>query len=71
MLNIFEYRRAVKMLNDEWDLGKTPSKSKGNICAWIYLMEILCVTEELVKYKEKGKLIGYCGYSKTFQTNIK
>ena len=57
-------RQAVSMLVKEWNLGKNECGASGNICGWIYLMEILEESEKLVFYKEKGKLIGFCGYSK-------
>lgn len=36
----------------------------GNICAWIYLFEILQESEKIITYKDGKKLIGFCGYSK-------
>lgn len=59
-----DMKDAVKLLELEWDLGKKESGANGNICAWIYLMEILEETEQFVYYKENGKLIGFAGYSK-------
>ena len=55
-MNLVEMKQSVDMLYDEWDLGKTPSHSKGKVCAWIYLFEILEETEKIV--------IGICGYAK-------
>ena len=63
-MNLVEMKQAVDMLYDEWDLGKTPSHSKGKICAWIYLFEILEENERMVIEKDNGKVIGICGYSK-------
>ena len=63
-MNLVEMKQAVDMLYDEWDLGKTPSHSKGKVCAWIYLFEILEETEKMVIEKEDGKVIGICGYAK-------
>ena len=63
-MNLVEMKQSVDMLYDEWDLGKTPSHSKGKVCAWIYLFEILEETEKMVIEKEDGKVIGICGYSK-------
>lgn len=59
-----DMKQVVKMLDSEWNLGKKESEAKGNICAWIYLMEILIVTEQFVMYKENGKILGIGGYSK-------
>lgn len=39
-------KQAVNLLANEWDLGKTSSRAKGNVCAWIYLLEILEETEK-------------------------
>lgn len=57
-------KKAVKLLGYEWDLGKKESGANGNICAWIYLFEILGDSEKIVYYIENKKLIGFCGYSK-------
>lgn len=57
-------KQAVKLLGNEWNLGKKESGATNNICAWIYLMEILKETEQFVYYKENGKLLGFAGYSK-------
>lgn len=56
-------KQAVKLLDKEWNLGKKESGATGNICAWIYLMEVLEETEQFVYYKENGKLLGFAGYS--------
>lgn len=63
-MNLVEMKQAVDMLYDEWDLGKTSSRSKGKVCAWIYLFTILEETEKMVIEKEDGKVIGICGYAK-------
>lgn len=60
-----DMKQAVALLYKEWNLGKKESGATGNICAWIYLMEILSETEQFVIYKEKNKLIGFGGYSNT------
>lgn len=59
-----EMKQAVNLLYKEWNLGKEECGATGNICAWIYLMEILEESEKIVQYKENNKLIGFCGYSK-------
>ena len=59
-----DMKRAVELLETEWNLGKKESGSSGKICAWIYLMEILEETEQFVYYRDNGKLIGFAGYSK-------
>lgn len=59
-----DMKQAVKLLENEWNLGKKESGAKSNICAWIYLMNILEETEEFVYYRENGKMLGFAGYSK-------
>ena len=59
-----DMKQAVKLLEDEWDLGEKESGASRHLCAWIYLMEILEETEQFVYYKENGKLLGFAGYSK-------
>ncbi len=59
-----DMKRAVLLLENEWNLGAKESGAPKRLCAWIYLMEILEETEQFVYYKENGKLIGFAGYSK-------
>lgn len=59
-----EMKQAVNLLANEWNLGKKEAGAEGNICAWIYLMDILEESEQLVTYKIGKKLVGFCGYSK-------
>ena len=59
-----DMKEAVKLLKNEWNLGKKESGATNDICAWIYLMEILEETEQFVYYREKNKLLGFAGYSK-------
>lgn len=63
-MNIKEMKQAVEILDKEWNLGKKESEAEGDICAWIYLMEILEESEKIITYKENGELIGFCGYAK-------
>ena len=63
-MKIWDFPLAVVLLYKEWDLGKISSMAKGKICAWIYLMEILQESEKIIVYKEKSKVIGFCGYAK-------
>lgn len=59
-----EMKQAVKLLANEWNLGKKESGATGNICAWIYLFTILEESEKIVTYKDRRKLVGFCGYSR-------
>ncbi len=63
-MNVKEMKQAVEILGKEWNLGKKEAEAEGNICAWIYLMEILEESEKIITYKENGELIGFCGYAK-------
>lgn len=63
-MNYKEMKQAVKLLSNEWNLGKKEAQADNDICAWIYLFDILCVSEKIIKYKDNGKLIGFCAYSK-------
>ena len=70
-MKIKDMKQAVLLLSKEWNLGKKESGATNNICAWIYLMEILEETEQFVYYKENGKLLGFAGYSnKSSQKHI-
>lgn len=59
-----DMKRAVELLENEWDLGKIESGASGSLCAWIYLLEILEEIEQFVYYRENDKLLGFAGYSK-------
>lgn len=59
-----EMKQAVKLLENEWNLGKKECGATGNICAWIYLFAILEESERIVTYKDGRKLVGFVGYSK-------
>lgn len=59
-----EMKQAVKLLANEWNLGKKECGATGNICAWIYLFTILEESEKIVSYKDGRKLVGFCGYSR-------
>ena len=59
-----DMKQAVNLLENEWNLGKKESGATNDICAWIYLMEVLEETEQFVYYRENGKLLGFAGYSK-------
>lgn len=58
-----DMKQAVKLLENEWDLGEKESGASRHLCAWIYLMEILEETEQFVYYRENSKLLGFAGYS--------
>ena len=45
-------------------LGKKEAGADNDICAWIYLVDVLQESEKIIKYKDGSKLIGFCGYSK-------
>ena len=59
-----EMKQAVKLLANEWNLGKKECGATGNICAWIYLFTVLEKSEKIVTYKNGRKLVGFSGYSK-------
>lgn len=63
-MQYFEMKQAVRLLSNEWNLGKKEAQANTDICAWIYLMEVLEESEKIITYKENNKLIGFCGYSK-------
>lgn len=59
-----DMKQAVKLLDKEWNLGKREAETISDICAWIYLMQILEETEQFIYYRKNGKLLGFAGYSK-------
>ena len=40
-MNYKEMKQAVKLLSKEWNLGKKEAEADNDICAWIYLFDIL------------------------------
>lgn len=63
-MTIKEMKQAIKLLSKEWNLGKKEAEADNDICAWIYLLDILQESEKIITYKLGNKLIGFCGYSK-------
>lgn len=63
-MTIKEMKQAVKLLSKEWNLGKQEAEADNDICAWIYLLDILQENEKIITYKSGNKLVGFCGYSK-------
>lgn len=59
-----DMKQAVKLLDKEWNLGKREAETISDICAWIYLMQILEETEQFIYYRKNGELLGFAGYSK-------
>lgn len=64
MMFYIEMKQAVKLLSNEWNLGKEECGATSNICAWIYLFSVLEESEKIVTYRDGRKLIGFSGYSK-------
>jgi GNAT superfamily N-acetyltransferase len=62
-MKINDMKRAIILLENEWDLGSRSSGASRKLCAWIYLIEILEETERFVYYREEGRLVGFAGYS--------
>lgn len=63
-MNYFEMKQAVRLLANEWNLGKKECGAKGDVCAWIYLFSVLEESERIVTYKDGRELVGFAGYSK-------
>ncbi len=66
-----EMKQAVKLLSKEWNLGKKEAGADNDICAWIYLFDVLQESDRIIKYKDGNKLIGFCGYSKEYSNKHK
>ncbi len=41
-----DLKYLVRLLEEEWDLGKTLSHSKGHVCGWFYDFQILKCTDK-------------------------
>lgn len=57
------------------EFSKKEAGADDDICAWIYLLDILQENEKIITYKSGNKLVGFCGYSfvdiqKKIQINI-
>ena len=46
-----EMKQSVKLLSKEWNLGKKEAGADNDICAWIYLFDVLQESEKIIKYK--------------------
>ena len=47
-----DMKRAVELLENEWDLGEIESDASRMLYAWIYLLELLEKTEQFVYAEE-------------------
>ncbi len=63
-MKLNDMKKAVELLENEWNLGAVESGASRRLCAWIYLLEILEETEQFIYYRENDKLLGFAGYSK-------
>lgn len=59
-----DMKDAVRLLENEWDLGEKESGASRHLCAWIYLMEILEEADYFTYYRENGVLVGFASYAK-------
>ena len=50
------------------EFSKKEAGADDDICAWIYLLDILQENEKIITYKSGNKLVGFCGYSKENST---
>lgn len=57
-----DMKEIVKLFQEEWDLGELESGAPKELCARIYLFDILEDSDYYVTYNEKGKLLGFCGF---------
>lgn len=46
------------------EFSKKEAGADDDICAWIYLLDILQENEKIITYKSGNKLVGFCGYLK-------
>lgn len=64
-LKIKHLSEFAQMLGEQWDLGKSSSQAEGQICAVIYLLDILKESSELLAASDGGELLAVAGYFKT------
>ncbi len=55
---------ALNLLMDEWNLGAKESGAPKNLCALIYLFELIEKSEYFIYYTENNRLYGFASYSK-------
>lgn len=63
-MKLRDAKQIVDMFSQEWDLGKKSSGGKKNVCAWIYLCDIMAESEKIIIKRKDKKVIGICGYAK-------
>lgn len=49
---------------------KKESGASKNLCAWIYLMELLEQADYITYYRENDSLVGFASYAKWNSKNI-
>lgn len=57
-----DFLPLVRMLGQEWNLGKRQSQAPGNLCAWLYALDIAAVSTEMFTYKHENKTVGFVSY---------
>ena len=63
-MKLSDAKQIVNLFSEEWDLGKRTSGGKKNVCAWIYLCDIMAESEKIIIKRKDKKVIGICGYAK-------
>lgn len=63
-MKLRDAKQIVNMFSQEWDLGKKSSGGKKNVCAWIYLCDIMSESEKIIIKRKDKQVIGVCGYAK-------
>lgn len=63
-MKLKDIKQAVRMLSDEWDLGRGVCNGRGDRYAMIYIMDVLSCSDRLVTCHVGDELIGFAGYQK-------
>lgn len=57
-----DYKFLIDILASQWDLGRVQSGAPADLCARIYLYDILSGTDELVTAVDGDVVLGFAGY---------
>ena len=65
-----EMKQAVKLLANEWNLGKKECGATGNICAWIYHLQYQKKAKKLLLIRMEENQLDLVDIQKIILKNI-
>lgn len=58
-----DFPSLVRLLGEEWNLGRRQSQTPGDICVWLYALEIVAEAAKLYCFEQGKSAVGFVGYT--------